>query len=90
MYDSSSVYLYLTFLSTKLINSREIQEVFKGKNIDEEFFQYKSGVGHYHSGAKGQAGMIDYTFLLPGKNDICVNIQGNNFYIIRIKSLMIN
>jgi hypothetical protein len=27
------------------------QEVFKGKNIDEEFFQYKSGVGHYYSGA---------------------------------------
>jgi len=27
------------------------KEVYKGKNIDEEFFQYKSCVSHYHSGA---------------------------------------
>jgi len=37
----------------------------------KNFFKYKSGVSHYHSGAKAQSGMIDYTFLLPGKNDIC-------------------
>jgi hypothetical protein len=35
-----------------------IQEVFKGKNIDEEFFQYFGGVSHYHSGLVC-AGMID-------------------------------
>jgi len=30
-----------------------IQEVFEGKNI-EAFFQSKSGVCHYHFGAKAQ------------------------------------
>jgi len=29
-----------------------IQEVFKGKNIDEEFFQFESGVSHYHFARK--------------------------------------
>jgi hypothetical protein len=46
---------------------KRILDVFKGKNIDEAFFQYKSGVSHYYSGSKAQSGMIDYTFLLPGK-----------------------
>jgi hypothetical protein len=35
----------------------------------KNFSRYKSGASHYHSGAKGHSGMIDYTFLLPGKND---------------------
>jgi len=56
----------------------------------KNFSWYKSGVSHYHSGANAQAGMIDYTFLLPGKNDICVKMPGNNFYIIHIKSLIRN
>jgi len=47
----------------------------------KNFSWYKSGVSHYHSGAKGQAGMIDYTFLLPGKNDICVNILLSDYYL---------
>jgi hypothetical protein len=51
--------------------SLRFQEVFKGKNNDEEFSQYKNGVSHYHSGAKAQSEMIDYTFLLPCKNDLC-------------------
>jgi hypothetical protein len=35
----------------------------------KNFFKYKSGVNHYHSGSKAQTGMIDYTFLLPCKNE---------------------
>jgi hypothetical protein len=35
----------------------------------KNFFRYKSGASRYHSGAKGHSGMIDYTFLLLGKND---------------------
>jgi hypothetical protein len=37
--------------------------------MTKNFFKYKKGVGHYHSGAKIHSGMIDYTFLLPGKNE---------------------
>jgi len=35
----------------------------------KNFSKYKSGVSHYHSGVKGQSGMIINTFLLPCKND---------------------
>jgi hypothetical protein len=40
--------------------------------MTKNFFKYKKGVGHYHSGAKIHSGMIDYTFLLPGKNDFLI------------------
>ena len=39
------------------------------KTMIKNFFKYKRGVGHYHFGAKAHSEMIDYTFLLPGKND---------------------
>ena len=39
------------------------------KTMIKNFFKHKSGVGHYHFGAKAQTEMIVYTFLLPGKND---------------------
>ena len=53
----------------------------RGKTLIKNFSKYKSGVGHYHSGSKAQSGMIVYTFLLPGKNDICVNILLSDYYL---------
>ncbi len=35
----------------------------------KNFFKYKKGVSHYHFGAKAHSEMIDYTFLLPCKNE---------------------
>ena len=67
-------------LLSYLINF-SIKEVFKGKNIDEEFFQCLSGVSHYHFALKSQAEMIVHTFLLPGKNEICVNILLSDYYL---------
>ena len=42
------------------------------KTMIKNFFKYKRGVGHYHFGAKAYSEMIDYTFLLPGKNDFLI------------------
>jgi len=47
----------------------------------KNFSNTKSGVSHYHSGSKAQSGMIVYTFLLPCKNDICVNILLSDYYL---------
>ena len=69
---------------------KEIKKFLREKTLIKNFFNYKKGVNHYHFGAKAHSEMIVYTFLLPGKNEISVNIQGNHFYIIRIKALMIN
>jgi hypothetical protein len=65
-------------ISCKIFNSEnnlnflyeELKKFVREKTLIKNFFKYKKGVSHYHSGAKVQAGMIDYTFLLPGKNDI--------------------
>jgi len=45
-----------------------LKKLLREKTLIKNFFKYKCCVNHYHSGAKGQAGMIDYTFLLPCKN----------------------
>ena len=37
--------------------------------MTKNFFKYKKGVSHYHFGANAHSEMIDYTFLLPGKNE---------------------
>jgi len=51
--------------------NKELKKSLRGKTLIKNFSKYKYGVSHYHSGAKGQAGMIVYTFLHPGKNELC-------------------
>ena len=69
---------------------KEFKKSLRGKTLIKNFSNTKVVLVTTIPALEAQAGMIDYTFLLPGKNDICVIIQGNNFYIIRINSLMIN
>ena len=46
-----------------------LKKFLREKTLIKNFFKYKSGVNHYHFALKSQIEMIDYTFLLPGKND---------------------
>jgi len=46
----------------------ELKKSLREKTLIKNFFKYKKGVSHYHFGAKAHSEMIDYTFLLPGKN----------------------
>jgi hypothetical protein len=46
-----------------------LKKFLRKKTLIKNFFKYKSGVNHYHFARKRQIEMIDYTFLLPGKND---------------------
>jgi len=68
------------------VNYSTRKKFLREKTMMKNFFKYKEGVIHYHSGAKAHSGMIDYIFLLPGKNDfsreglwISYEISNNNF-----------
>jgi len=68
------------------VNYSNRKKFLSEKTMIKNFFKYKKGVSHYHFGAKAHSGMIDYTFLLPCKNDfsreglrISCNISNKNF-----------
>ena len=46
-----------------------LKRILREKTLIKNFFKYKSGVNHYHFARKSPIEMIDYTFLLPGKNE---------------------
>jgi hypothetical protein len=46
-----------------------LKKFLREKTLIKNFFKYKSGVNHYHFARKSPIEMIDYTFLLPGKNE---------------------
>ena len=45
-----------------------LKKFLREKTLIKNFFKYRSGVNHYHFARKNHIEMIDYTFLLPGKN----------------------
>jgi hypothetical protein len=50
---------------------KEFKKSLRGKTLIKNFSNTKVVLVTTIPALEAQAGMIDYTFLLPGKNDIC-------------------